>query len=89
VVTAAINNITLLSSTNIEIGTTGFNGSISIWGYYRNRVLTPSEALWISKEPYAMLRPTIRTRYFIPSAVAGTTPLSYSFSDNLNDEVIA
>ncbi len=35
-----------------------------VWG----RALTASEAQWLAAEPYAMLRPIVRRRYFVPAA---------------------
>ena len=33
-----------------------------------SRLLTPDDFLWLHAEPYAMLRPIVRRRYFVPSA---------------------
>jgi hypothetical protein len=34
--------------------------------FYLNRVLSPDDAVWLSEEPYAFLRPIVRRRYSIP-----------------------
>jgi len=45
-----------------------FLGYFAYWYYYR-RVLPQSEALWLSTEPYIMLRPIVRRRWSIPAAI--------------------
>jgi hypothetical protein len=43
-----------------------WRGLLDVFLYY-NRALSPSEALWLASEPYAMLRPIVRRRYFVPA----------------------
>jgi hypothetical protein len=39
--------------------------------YFWSRVLSANEMLWVAKEPYAMLRPIVRRRYFDINAISG------------------
>jgi hypothetical protein len=41
--------------------------------YAYEKALDSALALWLSAEPYAMLRPIVRRRYFVPAAVGGVT----------------
>jgi len=48
---------------------TGFKGAADYF-YANKRGLTHGEVAWLSAEPYAMLRPIIRRRYFVPAVAA-------------------
>lgn len=48
----------------------GFNGSIGYWAYYRV-ALSQDQVLWLAAEPYVMLRPIKRVRYFMPAVAGG------------------
>jgi hypothetical protein len=43
----------------------------AIW----SRALSAADILWLYTEPYAMLRPIVRRRYFVPAAGAVSPPL--------------
>jgi hypothetical protein len=70
--------VTTEAAGNLFIGnnsgqTNTFNGVISELIHW-NRLLTPSEALWLQSEPYAFLRPDVRrTLVFYKAAAAGGT----------------
>lgn len=49
-------------------------GSIVHFYYYQNKILTAADALQLSAEPYAFLRPIIRRRYFAVAAAGGGIP---------------
>lgn len=56
--------------------TTSFYSAVTIELLYLYLVsLTASEAGWLTAEPYAMLRPIVRRRYFVPAAGAKSLPL--------------
>lgn len=45
-----------------------FVGTINLWAVWSGRALSVSDMLWLTAEPYAMLRPIVRRRYFVPAA---------------------
>lgn len=55
------------------VGRESWDGGISdmfLW----SRFLSPGEHGWLAAEPYAMLRPIVRRRYFVPAAAGGGIP---------------
>ena len=54
-----------------------FSGPLFAAGIWM-RALSQAELLWLHAEPYAMLRPIVRRRYFVPAAaVAGNPHYAY------------
>jgi hypothetical protein len=54
-----------------ERNTSAFIDGVFAHAYLYNRTLTATDALWLAQEPYAMLRPIVRRRYFVPVVVGG------------------
>jgi hypothetical protein len=50
-------------------------GDLVYLGVY-DHILAASDALWLHAEPYAMLRPIVRRRYFVPAVDSGFPPRS-------------
>jgi hypothetical protein len=65
-------NPEIVASTPYRSGASAIGGGFDVNDgvdrilFYRNRVLSRSDALWLYKEPFCLLRPIIRRRYWEP-----------------------
>ena len=71
----------LSTATEVEVGRRlypgfldPFTGDIGLAFIYFRELLV-QDVLWLYNEPYAMLRPIVRRRYFVPAAAPPATPL--------------